>query len=302
MPSVAVITRTKNRDILLKRALKSVLCQSHKEIEWIIVNDGGEAGPVDDIAESALGKGVNVVVIHNSESLGMEAASNLGIRRAKSGYVVIHDDDDSWHRLFLEKTLGFLESERGAKYGGVITHSVRVEEVMGGDNCKEWSRTSFNGHLKSIYLFGMARVCQFPPISFVYRRELYDDLGGYDESLPVLGDWDFNLRFLLRSDIGLICEPLAYYHIRISTNEGEYGNTVTQGVDKHIEYDAIIRNKLLREEVNDGLSGLGCLVNYARELKSESAAQLLYRFMCNLYWGSIVGKYFRRLFFRKSYK
>jgi hypothetical protein len=80
----------------------------------------------------------------------------------------------------------------------------------------------------------------------------------------VLGDWDFNLRSLADGDVGLIPEMLANYHFRYDVHDGEYSNSVTGGVSKHIEYDAIYRNGKLREDMRAGRVGIGHLVNLGR--------------------------------------
>jgi glycosyltransferase involved in cell wall biosynthesis len=78
---VAVITRTKNRAILLKRAIRSVLDQKYEDWTHVIVNDGGDAGEFSVLAESGRIQG-RVTVIDNP-SVGMEAASIPGYGRAK---------------------------------------------------------------------------------------------------------------------------------------------------------------------------------------------------------------------------
>ena len=113
---VAVITRTKNRTILLWRAFHSVLKQSFKDFIWIIVNDGGEKEGVDRIATEARNNGIDVRVLHHEHSKGMEVASNAGIRSCESEYIIIHDDDDSWEYDFLEKTVKFLDKRRSRCY------------------------------------------------------------------------------------------------------------------------------------------------------------------------------------------
>ena len=256
---VAVITRTKNRNILLCRALESVCSQTYRNLIWVIVNDGGEKPGVDRVAEIAKERGVDVRVLHHEQSKGMEAASNAGIRSCESEYIVIHDDDDSWETNFLEKTVAFLESD--SCFAGVITHSILINEELKEDGPRTTSSYGFNTWLQSIYMMEMLMVNSFPPISFLYKREIYDKVGGYDESLPVLGDWDFNIRFLKEADIGVIPELLARYHHRdtITDAGNAYGNTVTAGVSKHVKYDAILRNHYLRTSPND----LGVLVNLA---------------------------------------
>ena len=52
----------------------------------------------------------------------------------------------------------------------------------------------YNHWLQNVYLSDLAVENRFPPISFLFRRSVYDKIGGFDEELPVLGDWDFNLK------------------------------------------------------------------------------------------------------------
>lgn len=256
---VAVITRTKNRKILLWRALQSVCKQTFKDFVWVIVNDGGEKPDVDAVAQKARDQKVEVIVLHHEKSIGMEAASNAGIRACNSDYIVIHDDDDSWEPEFLKRTVEFLESE--PLFAGVITHTLLVNEVIENNTPRTTSSYGFNTWLRSVYLMEMMMVNSFPPISFLYKRSVYDEIGGYNEKLPVLGDWDFNLRFLQKADIGVIPELLALYHHRdtITDPENIYGNTVNAGINKHVRYDAILRNHYLRTDPE----GLGMLINLA---------------------------------------
>jgi glycosyltransferase involved in cell wall biosynthesis len=256
---VAIITRTKNRRILLWRALESVCRQSFRDFIWVVVNDAGEKEGVDAIAAEAVKRGLEVKVLHREKSTGMEAASNAGIRSCRSEYIVIHDDDDSWEPDFLKKTVAFLDNE--PLFAGVITHTLLVNEVIKDNVPRTTSSYGFNTWLKSVYMMEMLMVNSFPPISFLYKREIYDRIGGYDESLPVLGDWDFNIRFLKVADIGVIPELLALYHHRDTiTDAGDvYGNTVNAGVSTHIRYDAILRNHYLRTSPQD----LGVLANLA---------------------------------------
>lgn len=268
MKKVAVITRTKDRPVLLKRAFACISSQTYRDFIWVVVNDGGRREHVEEIGKKAKMEGVDIIVLHSESSCGMESASNNGIKSCKSDYIVIHDDDDSWAPDFLKKTIAFLEQDENLLYGGVITHSIRVNEVIKEDRCIFINEEEFNTHIKSLYLMEMARGNKFPPISFVFKRSVYDVIGGYDESLPVLGDWEFNLRFLLESDIGVIQEPLAYYHHRVTNNTKDdvYGNTIISGVDKHIKYDTLIRNKMLRNALKRGRTDLGVLVGLGRQL------------------------------------
>src|SRR5690606_3839576 len=85
----------------------------------------------------------------------------------------------------------------------------------------------------------------------------------YNEDLPVLGDWEFYLRFLRRFNIYVLQEQLAYYHQR-TVGEGIYSNTIIGQSDKHALYDTLIRNQLLRDDMDTNKVGLGFLVNSAK--------------------------------------
>jgi len=267
MPLVSIITRTKDRPVLLIRAMESIRSQTLKDYQWIIVNDGGSRQDIAAVTGNVGELNKNTLVIHNELSGGMEAASNIGLKRAQGKYIVIHDDDDSWECNFLEKTVGFLEENK--QYMGVVTRAWMVEEHIEDDRVIMGKKIPFNPNLSSITLFQMAQLNNVPPpISFLYKREVLDKVGLYREELPVLGDWDFNLRFLRHYDIGVITEPLANYHVRKQKLQQEqYSNTVTSGINKHIEYSALLRNEYLRRDLEEHVLGFGFIVNLCHELE-----------------------------------
>jgi len=259
---VAVITRTKNRNLLLRRAIESVLGQTHQDWQMVIVNDGGEAQGVEAlVAEYEEPFKGRCSIVHHPQSLGMEAASNAGIKSCDSQYVVIHDDDDSWQSEFLTKCVKFLKDNRFASVKGVTSYSTRYIETVKDNKVTVQYTEPFNLWLKSVSLFRMAQGNVFPPISFLYERSVYEEIGFYREDLPVLGDWEFNLRFIEKYDIGLIPEELANYHHRLQISEGEMSNSVIKDDYKHKFYDTMLRNELLRGDLAQQKNGMGYLVN-----------------------------------------
>lgn len=252
---VAVITRTKNRPITLKRAIESVASQTYSDYLHVIVNDGGESKVVEDLVESSRNK-EKTLILHNETSLGMEAASNAGIRMCDSEYILIHDDDDSLHPEFLEKTVAFLENN-SSLYCAVSSWITLVRESLSEHGIVRLSERLY-GSLRSVSLGQMAASNQLVPIAFLYRRQLHSEIGYYDETLPVLGDWDFFLRVLEKHEIGILPEQLAFYHQRVSA-DGIYANSLTGANDKHAAYSQLVRNKLFRRELESGKSGVGFL-------------------------------------------
>ncbi len=271
-PSVAIVTRTKNRPLLLERAASSVAGQTYADYVWVIVNDGGDEAPVREIVEAGGVDRRRIQLVSNARSLGMEAASNAGIRSVESDYVLIHDDDDALHPDFLDRTVAFLEGD-GSHYDGVITHSVYVSEEIRNGAVIEHARSGYQDWVRGVHLAEMAVGNFFPPIAFLYRRAIYDDVGGYDEALPVLGDWNFNLEFLLRADIGVVPSPLAYYHHRDrgdAARFGVYANSVIGGVSKHEEYQPILRNRFVRRNMAQFPAAIVVMTGYlTRALRDE---------------------------------
>lgn len=267
-PAVAIITRTKNRTLLLRRAIESVLGQTFQNWVMVIVNDGGIKAPVDELVETYKHQFEGrSYVIHNETSLGMEAASNIGLKGSESRYVVIHDDDDSWHPSFLERCVGCLDSNAYPSVAGVATHCFRVLERISDGRVIVETQEPFNTWCRTITIYRMAAKNIFPPICFLYERRVLDQIGYYREDLPVLGDWEFNLRFLARYDITLIPQVLAYYHHRLSDRDGAYSNSVIGDDGKHQFYDCMLRNELLRKDLNDGRMGVGYLVNISKSFE-----------------------------------
>jgi glycosyltransferase involved in cell wall biosynthesis len=264
MHKVAVITRTRERPLMLRRALDSVCSQTMTDLIWAIVNDAGEKEPVEAIAEAARSRGCTVLTVHNEIQKGMEAAANAGISQTASSYIVVHDDDDSWDPRFVEACTSFLDQR--PEFVGVVTQTVSVKERILPDRILELKRGPSRRNLKAIHIADRARSNLFPPISFLYRRDLFDKIGGYDEAMKVLGDWNFNLHALLLGDIGVIDEPLARYHVRphLESRQDSYSNTVVSGLTDHHEHEALFRNRHIRNDIALGKVGLGTMLAIGR--------------------------------------
>ncbi len=247
---VSVVTRTNNRPLLLRRAAERVAAQTSPDLEWIVVNDGGEEDLVRDVLQRSPVDRRRIRLISHTESAGMEAASNAGIAQASGRYLLIHDDDDTLHPDFLARSVAFLERPEGRRYGGVVTGTDYVSEEIRGDRVIEHSRAPYMDWVRNIQLAEMLAQNLFAPIAFLYRRSIYDRIGGYAEDLPVLGDWFFNLEFLLTADIAVLPERLARYHHRDhgdSSSFGLYANSLTGGRSKHLEFASVMRNMFMRK-------------------------------------------------------
>lgn len=258
---VSIILRTSERYLLLDRALEDIMLQTFKDWKIILVNDGGDITKITQLIQKNNIPSNKIKIVSLKENQGLNIAINVGAKHVEGEYVVVHDDDDTWHKSFLDKTVRFLDENK--EYGGVITHTIQVIEAIEGNKVKKIKEKDFNSYLKGVISFHeMLKNNLYSPISFVYRSSCYKEIGMYDENLKVLEDWDFNLRFMCKYDIFIIEEPLANYHIRKQKDlQSIFQNTVTHRRKTHLTYDTLIRNKYLRADMENNQIGLGVMLN-----------------------------------------
>ncbi|MET4540474.1 glycosyltransferase involved in cell wall biosynthesis [Arthrobacter bambusae] len=265
---VTIVTRTKNRPIFLARALDDVFAQTFQDFELVIVNDGGNPADVDHLTSQRTdGERERITTLHHAESVGMEAASNAGIKAGSGEFIVIHDDDDFWAPNFLERTVAYLDdSGHGAESGVMVRTEIVIEELL-EDRIEPIRREIFWADMQQITLADMLKINRAVPISFLYRRSLHDAVGYYNEDLPVVGDWEFHLRTLSHSRVGFIDgEPLAFWSQR-PESEGHEGNSIFAKAAEHARYDALVRDEHLRDGVAQG--GLGGMLYLTRVLAEQ---------------------------------
>lgn len=258
---VSIVTRTKDRPLLLVRAIESVLNQSFENWEHIIVNDGGNKETVEAAARRFGDRYRDrLKQIHHPKSLGIVPALNAGMTEATGTYVVVHDDDDSWEPAFLEKAVGYLKTRKVVIPGtcGVMCHAMEIAEKLTEDSVTELFRYSLNGWIDSISLAQLAVENFIPPISFLFERSVFSEIGLFTQ-LRFAEDWDFYLRFLCKYEIAVLPEHLANYHIR-SNSTGSYSNTLAIGPYEHRALATALRNDFLRKDIEAGRFGLGFLI------------------------------------------
>lgn len=262
---VAIITRTKDRPLLLKRCIESVLNQTYQDWIHIIVNDGGAADPIDALlAHHKEAYKDRFLFISHPVSKGMEAASNVGINACTSDSIAILDDDDSWHPDFLLKTVALLEQNPWPAVGAVVSHTKRIVEKIEGTQVREIRQDIMNASMKVVDVVRLCSSALFPPCSFLFRRILYQTVGPFDESFPVNGDWDFSMRAALESEILVLPEPLANYHLRPYADPA-YTNTIMHQGDRHKIYRTRLVNKWVRLDYKAGRLGIGTLMAHASQ-------------------------------------
>lgn len=257
MKKIAVITRTKDRPIFLRRCADDLLRQEFADLCWVIVNDGGDPAPVEETTAYARSLGLHCVIVHLKENVGVAEAANEGIRHSESEYVHLHDDDDSVELGFYETMCKYLDQDVKGRFGGVVCSANRVDEKIDGAEILEISKHPLHHSRSATHIADILTKNQFSTISFVYRRACLAEVGYYDNNLTVLEDWDFNIRFLMRFDIASIYNHLANYHFRPNTT-GPLSQTVQNSM-QHELFAAVLRNNHFRAGVaslGDAMPGL----------------------------------------------
>ncbi|MFJ4253045.1 glycosyltransferase family 2 protein [Microbacterium sp. NPDC090003] len=255
-PRVSIVVRTKDRPDFLERALSSITGQSFADWEAIIVNDGGNPAKVAALV-AGLPRATDrdrMRIIDHEESRGRWVSANAGVLAATGEFLVLHDDDDSWHRDFLARAVEYLDAH--ADRQGVVSRIEIVWEHEENGRFVVDEREEFQAQLTAPLLTDTLLFNRYVPIGFLYRRSLHAEIGLYDEKLPVVGDWDFNLKVLSRGPLEYLGdEPLAYWHQRRGAT-GDSANSVAGARSDHAKYDASIRDEALRSWVEDNGSGL----------------------------------------------
>jgi glycosyltransferase involved in cell wall biosynthesis len=269
--------RTKDRPLLLRRAIQSVINQSYENWSIALVNNGGSIEDVkkvvDDYRNELQDKHVK---IHLEKSFFMEVATNIGIENSESEYITLLDDDDSWHPDFLMQCVELLELDK--TIDGVVTQSILVNEILLQNEVIENTRQEFNRTLRKVTLFKLLQKNLYTTNSFVYRRKVIEQIGPYRKDLPVLGDWEFNIRFIAQKKIQVLAFPLSYYHKRIiDSKDNHYNNSSTYD---HLLFDKIIRKQYFTKFIKDGCFFAGSSIvifGYVNRIKGLLKVMLKYK-------------------------
>ncbi|MFN3414390.1 MAG: glycosyltransferase, partial [Thermoanaerobaculum sp.] len=205
-PKISVVVRTRDRQELLSEALASIQAQTYRPLEVVVVNDGGS--PVDSVL-ATVEAGVSIVKVEHPQPRGRPAALNAGVAAATGAWVAFLDDDD----LFLPQHLTLLQATASAKNARVAYAGCRLVPVDGGDE-KEVFATPFHRDLLAVANF-------IPICAVLVDRSVLLDVGGFDESLPYLEDWDMWLRLAECHDFAFCPEVTSIYRVRPGSVGGE---------------------------------------------------------------------------------
>ena len=202
-PVVSVIIPTYNRAHYLGTAIESVFNQTFQEFELIVVDDGS----IDETRTLLDAIDDKRLIRLFREHKGISAAMNSGILVARGDYVARLDSDDVWMPEMLEMGAGILNSrpEVGLVYGKAqqMDRNENLQPNIRG-NLPRFQRET----LKSM-LYGDF-TCN---IAILVRRECFDRVGLYDESMRTSEDWDMWLRVARHYEFAFVDQILARFRV-----------------------------------------------------------------------------------------
>lgn len=258
-PLVSIVLPVYNGETYLKEAIESILKQSYSHWELIIVDDcSTDTSP--SIINYYVQKDARISCIRNKKNSKLPASLNNGFHLAKGLYYTWTSDDNYYYPRAIEKMVKFLENYD--EYGMVCSKF----KIMSHPSDKYGSEEAITplGLLQS----NQCGAC------FLYRKNIAQVVGHYDENLFLIEDYDYWLRVLLEAPIGHINEELYAYrcHPKSLTSCNKYlvRRKYIEAISKHSE-KYVEKFPTVAAYINTELALYRSLLEYNDELYSKVA-------------------------------
>ena len=200
-PLVSIVVRTKDRPKLLRKAIQSILGQTYRPIQVVLVNDGGCYLNLEEL--QGILENISLNYLKLETNIGRAGAGNIGIGNVRGKYVGFLDDDDEYYPEHLTTLVSFLEQ---SDYEVAYTDSLMVY--------KEYSPQTheLDDSVKREVVFSqdfsydkLVFENYIPFMCLLFKRDLLVASGGFDNGFELYEDWDLLMR---------IGKNYPFYHIR----------------------------------------------------------------------------------------
>jgi len=192
---ISVIIPTYNRKNTLPRAVESVLNQTYKPVEIIIVDDGSTDGTKEWFSE--MYPLVHYIYQVNS---GVSLARNTGINSARGDWIALLDSDDEWLPDKLEIQVKLLQNNAELRF--CHTNEIWIRNGVRINQMKKHQKYGGNIFKKCL------DICRISPSSSLFHTSVIKDVGLFDESLDVCEDYDLWLRITAKYPVLFLDQPL----------------------------------------------------------------------------------------------
>lgn len=194
-PQISVVIPVYNREQTIGRAIDSVLAQELCPEEVIVIDDGSTDG-TPEILNSYHHK----IQVIRQENMGVSAARNRGVEHAGEKWIAFLDSDDEWMPDKLQKQMSYIEQHPDTRI--LQTEERWIRNNMRVNQGKKYSKKSGNIFKSCL------KTCIVGPSTVICERSLLNEMGGFDENLPVCEDYDLWIRIAARHPIPLLSEAL----------------------------------------------------------------------------------------------
>ena len=192
---VSVIIPTFNRFNLISRAIDSVLSQTIKPFEIIVVDDGSS-----DNTSTFIKNNYKSVKLIKQNNLGVSKARNVGIKNSSGNWIALLDSDDEWEKNKLEVQIKSLSEYD--YYSVCHTNEIWIRNGIRVNQKKRHQK--YGGDIFDKCL----DICRISPSSIIFKKNIIDEVGWFDEGLPICEDYDLWLRITANFKILFINKPL----------------------------------------------------------------------------------------------
>ncbi|MCB9062310.1 MAG: glycosyltransferase [Halobacteriovoraceae bacterium] len=196
MPRVSVIIPTFNRAHVLDRAINSVLNQTYKDFELIVIDDGS----TDETDRVIYNYQDKRIFYYKQENRGVSAARNLGILKSKGEWIALLDSDDEWLPFRLSSQITYIQENPSIQ----LVHGEEIWIRNGKRVNPKKKHQKFGGNIYERCL----KLCFISPSSVLIKKSLFNEIGLFDENFEVCEDYDLWLRITSQYNIGLIKDQI----------------------------------------------------------------------------------------------
>ena len=264
-PLVSVVIPAYNRAETIRRSVDSVLQQDYRKIELLVVDDASSDGTLDMLRQQP---DPRLRVIRQPSNGGVGAARNRGIEEARGDFIAFLDSDDEWLPGKLSRQMAAFENAPG-RVGMIVTG---VENRF-KDGATAIQRAHRNGGWFETLL--LRNTLHGAPSSGVFRREVFEVVGGFDPRLPAIEDYELWLRISRFFDIASIDEPLVrYFDMADFSDSRSDAMRVSRNFEKNRAARRILFERYGFEMKRRGVDHLFLLDSSMRELADPAGSKM----------------------------
>lgn len=204
-PTVSVIIPTYNRAQLIAMAIDSVLAQTYKDLEIIVVDDSSTDN-TEELVKGFIKRDNRIKYIKHDINKGGAEARNTGIKNARGDYVAFLDSDDMWVSEKLERQINIFEENDDIAL--VYSNFIRVNDAGEHIGLGIKPKTIISGF---IFREILLRKVYVPLQTWIVRKDCFEEVGGFDTEFRTSHDRDMIVRIARQYKIFGVKEPLTLF-------------------------------------------------------------------------------------------